>query len=375
LVINRTAACEQVQDTDELAKSDTESRSNPEVSTYQNPEGNPHAEPRSQLDKIEIGHESNLEQHQLDEVRALCKKFEDIFQLPTINTKCSDKGITAELRLNKQANFVAKTRPMHPAQREALTPLIADQKRKGIIIESKSATTSPALLVPKPGGKWRFCVDYTQLNKATESDAYSVPRIDEYFTALGGNTHFSTFDLVDAFWSIPLHKDSQELTAFTCPDGLFHYQKMPQGIKQGPAIFSRFIDRVFSGMKWDICVTYIDDVVVYTKSYASHMRALEGIFSRVREYGLFFKPEKCKIMTRELKFLGHIISKDGISLDPAKAKAVIDMPRPKTRKQLRSRVLRLFSQIHQGLRQDCFPATNSAPRWKQGRQKTREGQS
>jgi exodeoxyribonuclease III len=294
------------------------------------------ADSKSQLDKIEIGKDWDLEPHQISGARALCEKYADIFQQPSLNTKCLDKGIAAKLRLTADANYIAKSRPTNPAQRAALTPLIADQLRKGIITKSNSGTTSPVLLVPKPGGKWRFCVDYTHLNKVTESDAYSVPRIDEYFTAMGGNKYFSTFDLVDAFWSVPLHKDSQELTAFTCSEGLFHYQKMPQGIKQGPAIFSRFIDQVFSGLKWEVCVTYIDDVVVYTRSYESHMKALENIFSRVREYGLFFKPEKCKIMTKELKFLGHIVSHEGINLDPDKAKAVCEMPQPTTRKQLRS---------------------------------------
>jgi exodeoxyribonuclease III len=291
---------------------------------------------KMRLDKIEIGKGSNLTEDERGQVRNLCEKFIDIFREPTHNNRCLDKGITAELRLNKTPQFTAQTRILNPSQREALSKLIGDQRRKKIIVESKSATTSPVILVPKPGGKWRFCVDYTQLNKITESDAYSIPQIDSYFTTLGGNTHFSTFDLVDAFWSIPLHKNSQELTAFTCPDGLFHYQRMPQGIKQGPATFSRFIDRVFSGLKWEVCVTYIDDVVVYTKSYEAHMEALEKIFSRVREYGLFFKPEKCKILTQELKFLGHVISKEGIRLDEDKTKAVADMPKPKTRKQLRS---------------------------------------
>ena len=291
---------------------------------------------QKQVDKIEIGNDAELTQPQITQVKALCLAYADIFQLPKINTKCQEHGVAAQLKLIAEPKFVARTRPMHPAQRAALTPLIADQIRKGIIIESKSATTSPALLVPKPGGKWRFVVDYTQLNKVTASDAYSVPRIDEYFQSLGGNKYFSSFDLIDAFWSVPLAPESQNLTAFNCPDGLFHYLKMPQGIKQGPAIFSRFIDQVFGSLKWDVCITYIDDLIAYTRTFEAHMQALENIFSRVREYGLFFKPEKCKILTRKLKFLGHIISCEGIGLDPDKAKAVCEMPPPVTRKQLRS---------------------------------------
>ena len=231
---------------------------------------------------------------------------------------------------------------MHPNQRKALKPLIEDQLRKGVITPSKSATTSPALLVPKPGGRWRFVVDYTELNKITESDAYSIPRMEEYFTSMGGNKYFSTFDLADAFWNLPLAEDCQELTAFQCPEGMFHYLRLPQGLKQGPAIFSRFIDRVFSSLKWEVCVTYVDDCVCYSRTIGEHMTALENIFTRVRKYGLFFSPQKCKIMTKELKFLGHIISEEGVGLDPDKAKAVLDMPRPTTRKQLRS-TLGMFS--------------------------------
>ena len=200
------------------------------------------------MDKIVLG--DSLSQDQVDIIKDLCKKFEGIFQKPTVNDKCKNLGFVAELRLNEPPKFVARPRMMHPAQRAALSILIKDQLQKGIIKHSKSATTSPALLVPKPGGKWRFCVDYSKLNAITESDAYSVPRIDSYFAALGGNKFFTSLDLIDAFWSIPLAEKSQPLTAFSCADGLYEYLRMPQGIKQGPAIFSRFMDEVFGSLKW-----------------------------------------------------------------------------------------------------------------------------
>ena len=291
---------------------------------------------RSQIEKVSVDTDNSLEPWQKKEITDIIEQFADIWGHPSVNDKCAKLGISCKLKLNQPANFVARTRPLHPTKRAVLTQMITEQLKKGIIAPSKSATTSSVLLVPKPGGKWRFCVDYTSLNKITESDAYSVPRTDEYFAAMGGNKYFSTFDLVDAFWSLPLHEESQELTAFLAPDGVYQYLRMPQGIKQGPANFSRFIDEVFRDLKWDVCVTYIDDIVVFTKTYEEHVEALTQIFSRIRQYGLFFKPEKCKIFTKELKFLGHIISETGVAVDPDKIKAVTEMKRPETVKELKS---------------------------------------
>jgi len=124
---------------------------------------------------------------------------------------------------------------------------------------------------------------------------------------------------------------------------------MPQGLKQGPAIFSRFIDKVMRGLKWEVLVSYIDDLVIFSKSYEQHIAALTTVFERVRQYGLFLKPEKCKFMTRELKFLGHIVSAEGIGLDPDKAKAICEMAPPVTKKQLRS-TLGVFSYFRKYIR-------------------------
>ena len=139
-----------------------------------------------------------------------------------------------------------------------------------------------------------------------------------------------------AYWQVPVKPSDRWKTAFTCRYGHFEWTVMPFGLKNAPATFVRLMDDVFHDYLDTFMIVYLDDIVVYSKTIDEHLQQLELVFKRLRQHKLYAKLEKCKFMQREIKFLGHIISANGIKVNPAKVKAITDWPTPHTVKHVRS---------------------------------------
>jgi hypothetical protein len=181
------------------------------------------------------------------------------------------------------------------------------------------------------------------LNKVTEPEAHALPRIDETLSLFNGSLFFSSVDMVDAFYQIPLAPESRDLTAFTDSTGsVYRYTRLPQGCKQGPSVFSKFVSRVLQGMRYSTIAVYLDDIACFTPSYDTHVKALNALFTRMHDYGLSFRADKCHFFAKEFVFLGHVISDQGVAVDPRKTKAIDEMELPADPKCLKS-VLGLFS--------------------------------
>ena len=293
------------------------------------------------LSEITIDDTPRMTEMERIRLQRMLYNFRDIFvRRGDLPCTPAAQALAYDIQLHDRAKSLAswpavKRRPVHPEARKTALASIQEQAKAGIIRPSLSPYTSPCLLVPKPGGKWRFCVNFIGLNRNVKMDGYSLPRIDETISLFDGKTHFSTLDLQDSFWSIPLTPRSAELTAFTAPDGsVWEYTRLPMGIRTGPSVFSRFIDQVLRGLRYNVCVNYIDDFCIWGVDFETHLAALDAVFSRVREYGLSFKPSKCYLLTKEFHFLGHVISHDGVRADPAKLKAIADLPMPKNKTDL-----------------------------------------
>ena len=226
------------------------------------------------------------------------------------------------------------TQLMNPITKAALRKIIQDKLKREIITESKSACSSSVRLVPKPGGGVRFCVDYRILNKSIKPDAYTLPSTQDQFSALAGNKYFTSLDMKEAFWTVPLTKRSQELTAFRTPDGLFMYKRMPMGLKTASAMFCRFIDNVLGDLKWESVLTYIDDLLIASKTMTEHITILSTVFDRLDKANITLGAKKCHIATDSVKFLGHIVSEDGVRPDPQKTLAIEQLQIPKTKEEL-----------------------------------------
>ena len=194
--------------------------------------------------------------------------------------------------------------------------------KQGLIEKSRGPWASPVVLVQKKNGKLRFCVDYRPLNKVTKRDEYSLLRIDDMLDSLGGAAWFTSLDLASGYWQVEMNPNDREKTAFVTQFGTFQFTVMPFGLCNAPATFQRLMDEVLQDLLWKFVVVYLDDLNIYSRTFDEHLEHLRIVFDRLRKAGLKLNPEKCKFVTAELSFLGHIISKDGIRTDPDKIEKV-----------------------------------------------------
>jgi hypothetical protein len=206
----------------------------------------------------------------------------------------------------------------------------------GIIEQSISPWASPVVLVNKKDGSTRFCVDYRRVNEATVKDAYPLPRVDDCLDALSGASWFSCVDLNAGYWQLGMAPEDKEKTAFATSMGLYQFTVLPFGLVSAPSTFSRLMEDTFRGLQWDECLLYIDDVIVPAKSVEESFRRLEHVFQRLATANLKLKPSKCTFFKKSIKFLGHVVSPEGVHTDPEKIAAVRDWPRPTKAKHLRS---------------------------------------
>ena len=221
-------------------------------------------------------------------------------------------------------------------KRQQIAKEVQKMLLSNIIQPSASPWSSPVLLLEKPNGEFRFCVDYRRLNEATKKDAYPLPRIDETLDALGNAAWFSTLDLQSGFWQIPMKIADMEKTAFATHNGHWEFRVMPFGLANAPATFQRLMDLVLSGLHWTHCLVYLDDVIVFAPTEEEHLRRLDLVLERICKAGLTLKPSKCHWMKESVKFLGHIISGEGVKVDPAKIDSVRNFPVPKNATDVRS---------------------------------------
>ena len=208
--------------------------------------------------------------------------------------------------------------------------------KQGVIEPSSSAWASPIVLVKKKDGSIRFCVDYRKLNSITTKNAYSLPRIEDNLDALKGAKFFSTLDLVSGYWQVEMAPEDKEKTTFCTKYGLFQFKVMPFGLSNAPGTFERLMETVLRGMQWERAVLYLDDIIVFSDSVEEHLKRLEEILQRLRAANLMLKPSKCHFFKRQVEFLGHIVSQDGVSTDPHKVEAVKEWPIPRRVRDVRA---------------------------------------
>lgn len=205
-----------------------------------------------------------------------------------------------------------------------------------VIEPSKGPWGFPLVIVGKKDGTERLCVDYRKLNLVTRKDSYPLPRMDECIEALGGNKYFIALDLESGYWQIAMDEESKAKTSFISSLGLFQFKVMSFGLCNAPATFQRLMDQMLDGLKFKKCLVYIDDIVIFGKTFEETLENFECVLERIEAYGVKLKPKKCKLFRTEVEYLGRIVSQEGIKADPAKVKAVQEWPRPQTVKDIRS---------------------------------------
>jgi hypothetical protein len=213
---------------------------------------------------------------------------------------------------------------------------LEELSRQGIIEPAASPWASNLVIVAKKDKSLRMCVDYRGLNNFTKKDSYPLPRINECLDSLGNATFFSTFDLRSGYFQIAMEETDKDKTAFLTRRGSFRYTSLPFGLCNAPATFQRLMDTVLAGLKYEICLVYLDDIILFSHSVEEHLVRFRMLLDRLRLANLKLKPSKCHLLKREVNFLGHVISAGQVATDPEKVVQVATWPTPKNVTELRS---------------------------------------
>ncbi|XP_073727643.1 uncharacterized protein [Misgurnus anguillicaudatus] len=273
----------------------------------------------------------DLNPQQKQEVLELVDRNKDVFSIVPGHTQMIQHEIQTV------PGKIVQQRPYRipEARREAIKEEVREMLRLGVIEESQSAWSSPIVMVPKPDGTIRFCNDFRKLNEISKFDAYPMPHIDELIDRLGKARFISTLDLTKGYWQVPLSSDSKEKTAFATPDGLYHYTHLPFGLHGAPATFQRLMNRVLQPHQ-QYAAAYLDDVVIHSSDWESHLGLVQKVLDSLREAGLTANPKKCKIAYGETEYLGYTIGRGVVQPQEAKVGAIQNWPRPQTKRQVKS---------------------------------------
>ena len=212
---------------------------------------------------------------------------------------------------------------------------IKDMKAKGVIRESVSPWASPICLVSKKDGGVRLCVDYRKVNSLVKPDGFPLPRVQDCLDAVAESKWFSTFDLTSGYYQIPLKSQDIPKSAFVCKYGHYEMTRMPFGLNNAAGTFQRTMELALQGLQWVICLIYIDDIVVFGRTFEEHISRVEEVLKRIQAAGLKLKADKSNMFQDSVLFLGHIVSGEGVKPNPTNIAKVVDWPRPKSAKQVR----------------------------------------
>ena len=198
--------------------------------------------------------------------------------------------------------------------------------KAGIITASSSAWSFPVVIASKKEGKPRFCVDYRALNRVMKADRWPLPKIEELFDDLSGSRFFTTLDLFSGYWQVRMENSCKEKTTFICRFETFQFEVMPFGLMNAPSTFQRIMDFVFRTFNY--VQVYLDDVVIHSSTIAEHTEHLLEVVQVISKHGLKLKVEKCSFAQSRVRLLGHVVDKDGVSVDPEKVAAIQDVHLP-----------------------------------------------
>ena len=192
------------------------------------------------------------------------------------------------------------------------------------------------MLVPKKNGKLRLFIDYHQLNKQTIKSTWPIPPIEEINDTLEGSAYFNSIDMSAGFYQVPMEESWQDYTAFSTPFVSFKWLRMPMGLTGSPPTFQCLVEKVLVGLTWKVCVPYLDDIIIFSSTPEEHFERLRLVFERFRAHNFKINPDKCDFFRMKVQLLGHIVSENGLEVDPSEKEAVEKFPAPRSQTEVKS---------------------------------------
>jgi len=312
---------------------------------------------------VTIIREVTSEQPSTDErTQALLTEYADIFRddIPPYDpTKPRDIHMAIPL----EPGAKPPSRPMFrysPKEYETMQQYVTELLEKGLIQPSSSPYGACVIFVLKPDGSYRMVIDYRALNRITLRNQTPIPRIDDLLDKLGGSKYFTALDMVGGYYQIPIAPEDMPKTAFKTPMGLFEFKVLPQGLTNSPAVFQTTMNKLFQPVIGKYVLVYLDDILVFSKTLEEHEQHIRSVLDTLRQNKYYCKPSKCHFFKTEVKYLGHIVSQHGISVDPQKIAIVKDWPTPQNVHELRAflGLANYFRRFIQGYSAIALPLTN-----------------
>ena len=223
-----------------------------------------------------------------------------------------------------------------PSARQAEKEEVDRMLKLGVIEPSTAEWASPVVLIPKPDGSTRFCVDYRKLNALTARDVYPLPRMDECLDSLGEAEFFSTLDANSGFWQIEVTPEDRDKTTFSCHVGMYRFTRMPFGLINAPATFQRAMDIILSEVRWESVIVYLDDVIVFSRTFEEHLKHLGVVLGKLSEAGATLKFSKCHFFRRSVDYLGHRLLPHKLQVLEKNVEAIRKASAPTSKTQVRS---------------------------------------
>ncbi|KAL4291663.1 hypothetical protein GQ457_14G020350 [Hibiscus cannabinus] len=272
----------------------------------------------------------------MEKIRVV-RDFPDVFpeELPGVPPKRNEIEFGIDVYPGTAPVSMAPYR-MAPKELKELKVQLQELLDRGFIRPSVSPWGAPVLFVKKKDGTLRLCIDYRKLNKLTIKNKYPLPRIDDLFDQFQGASVFSKIDLRSGYYQLKVKDSDVFKTAFRTRYGHYEFLVMPFGLTNAPAAFMDMMNRVFQPYLDQFVVVFIDDILVYSRSEDEHEEHLRIVLQTLRENQLYAKFSKCEFWLNEVVFLGHIVSAEGIRVDPKKIEAIMDWKQPKNVSEVRS---------------------------------------
>ena len=255
-------------------------------------------------------------------------EYHNVFSLEKNEMGCTDAA-EHTIKLTKSEPFKKRFRRIAPPLVEEVCEHIQEMLDGGAIRPSNSPWCNTVVLVQKKDGTLRFCIDFRRLNDRTEKDSFPMPKMIDTMETMVGARIFSTMDLKSGFWQVKMAEESQPYTAFTVGSlGVYEFLRMPFGLCNPPATFQHLMQNCLRELNLTYTLIYLDDIVVFSDSEAEHVKCLAAVFDRFQEHGLKLKPSKCNFFKKEINYLGHRVSADGMRPGTNNVEGIAEMAPP-----------------------------------------------